>query len=169
MCGWGAHLSFPIQMHILLNGYVPYTYDLYVCLICISHVHSLCVCHMYVDEERTSSITGESWRRFTIAGSGWNFRRNSSSAMGPVKMTLLDQTLQLHVIPLLSHTLTYCHIYGVSLVMNHLHLAPQLALSGMECAAISSCRCRIRKGNKHHYWYTVLHRIHASQYCLAFG
>ena len=111
----------------------------------------MCMPYVCADEEHTSSITGESWRRFTIAGSGWNFRRNSSSAMGPVKMTLLDQTLQLHVIPLLSHTLTYCHIYGVSLVMNHLHLAPQLALSGMECAAISSCRCRIRKGNKHHY------------------
>jgi len=40
-------------MHILLNGYVPYTYDLYVCLICISHVHSLCVCRMYLQMKST--------------------------------------------------------------------------------------------------------------------
>ena len=61
--------------------------------------------------------------------------------------SLKRYTVQLHVTPLLSHTLTYWHIYGVSLVMNHSHLAPQLELSGMERAAISSCRCRIRRAS----------------------
>ena len=53
----------------------------------------LCMPYVSADEEHTSSITGESWRRFTIAGSGWNFRRNSSSAMEPAKLSLLAQTL----------------------------------------------------------------------------